>query len=266
MEIQKRPGLRRAAFEKGGINLVDLDPNRISELLHPGQVRVCVHSEIDSTSSECRRLLAEGETCCLVAAESQSAGRGRQGKSFFSPAGRGLYMSLLFAPAGGIPATDGFTSYAAVAVRRAVCEICGIDCGIKWVNDLYVGGKKVCGILSEAVGKSLIVGIGVDLIPGEVPAELTDIVGALGCSCDRNALCAAIANRLLAWTPGDRQFLEEYREASVVLGRTIRFLHRGIQTQGLADALNEDGSLAVKTSEGRVNLSSGEITLLAYDA
>lgn len=238
-----------------------LNAEKITVLLHDADLAVTVYDTVDSTSSECRRRLAAGEARCLVLAERQTAGRGRQGRDFFSPAGRGLYFSLLFSPTGGIGAADGFTAYAAVCVRRALRELCGVDCGIKWVNDLYLGGRKVCGILTEAVGDALIVGVGIDILPGELPAELTETVGALGADCDRSALCAAIVNGLLAWDSGDRSFMAEYRAASVVLGREIAFLQNGEERRGVARDLAPDGSLLAEVDGALCRLDSGEVRL-----
>ena len=239
-----------------------LNAEKITALLCDAECAVTVYDALDSTSSECRRRLEAGEGRCLVLAERQTAGRGRQGRDFFSPVGRGLYFSLLLSTVGGIAAADGFTAYAAVCVRRAVRECCGIDCGIKWVNDLYLGDKKVCGILTEAVGDALIVGIGIDILPGELPAELTDTAGALGVDCDRNALCAAIVNGLLAWDGGDRGFMEEYRAASIVLGREIAFLQNGEERRGIARDLAPDGGLVVETGGRLCRLDSGEVYLI----
>ena len=243
----------------------ELNEKRIQAALADPTLPVSVLQSVDSTSSECRRRLAAGETRCLILAEQQTAGRGRQGKEFFSPAGRGLYLSLMFSPVGGIPAADGFTSYAAVCVRRAIRAACGIECGIKWVNDLFYHGRKVCGILTEAVGETLIAGVGIDLLSGDLPAELESIAGALDCSCDRCALAAAITNGLLAWAPSARDFWTEYRSASIVLGRHIRFLHQGGEQTGLAVNLTADGRLIAETENGRICLNSGEISLLGYE-
>ena len=239
-----------------------LSAEKITALLQSTELAATVCDTLDSTSSECRRQLEAGEKRCLVLAERQTGGRGRQGRDFFSPAGRGLYFSLLFAPKGGIAAADGFTAYAAVCVRRAILDCCGIDCGIKWVNDLYLGGKKVCGILTEAVGDALIVGVGIDILPGELPAELTETAGALGVDCDRNALCAAIVNGLLAWDGGDRRFLTEYRAASVVLGREIAFQKNGEERRGVARDLAPDGSLIAEVGGVLCRLDSGEVRLI----
>lgn len=240
-----------------------LREDRIRALLSDPTLPVAVLAEADSTSSECRRRHAAGTERCLILAERQSAGRGRQGKQFFSPGGRGLYMSLMFAPAGGLPAADGFTAYAAVTAAQAIERVCGVSCGIKWVNDLYHRGKKVCGILTEAVGDTLIVGVGVDLLAGELPPELEDVVGALECDCDRNALAAALADGLMAWRPGREDFRAEYRARSIVLGRPIRFLHGGALRSGAAEELTADGGLVVAVDGRRIVLRSGEISLLS---
>lgn len=200
----------------------------------------------------------------LVVAGRQSAGRGRQGKSFFSPDGRGLYMSLMFRPEGGIGALDGYTAWAAVAAARCIETICGVSCGIKWVNDLYLNGKKVCGILTEAVGDALIVGVGINLLPGAVPDGLQDIVGVLDCAADRNRLAAELANELTVWPRTADDFRAEYRTRSIVLGRRIRFLHCGEEKTGLAVEITGDGKLLVETEKGAVSLCSGEISLLGY--
>ena len=239
-----------------------LNAEKITALLQSADTAVRVYDAVDSTSSECRRQLEAGKSCCLVAAEQQMGGRGRQGRDFFSPAGRGLYFSLLFAPKGGIAAADGFTAYAAVCVRRAILDCCGIGCGIKWVNDLYLGDKKVCGILTEAVGDALIVGVGINLLPGTLPAELAETAGALGVDCDRNALCAAIVNRLLVWDGGDRSFMAEYRAASVVLGREIAFQKNGEERRGIARDLAPDGGLIAEVDGALCRLDSGEVRLV----
>jgi len=240
--------------------------NSIRVWLRDARLPVIVMDEVDSTSSECRRRLAAGEQRCLVVAERQSAGRGRQGRSFFSPDGRGLYMSLMFRPEGGIGALDGYTAYAAVAAARCIETHCGVSCGIKWVNDLYLNGKKVCGILTEAVGDALIVGIGINLLSGAVPEELRDIVGVLDCAADRNRLAADIVNELTVWPHEADDFRAEYRTRSIVLGQRIRFLHCGEEKAGLATEIAGNGNLLVETAEGLISLCSGEISLLGYGA
>jgi len=239
-----------------------LNAARIREMLDAAAPPVYVFDTLDSTSTECRRRLAAGEARCLVLAERQSAGRGRQGRSFFSPGGCGLYLSLLFCPRGGVASADAFTSWAAVSTARAIGSVTGRECGVKWVNDLWYGGKKVCGILTEAVGEKLIVGIGVNLRAGALPEELRDVAGALERDCDRDALAAEIVRGLLAYDPEDRGFFAEYRSRSVVLGRRVRCLINGEPYIGTAVGIADDGALLVESEHELRALHSGEISLL----
>ncbi len=227
---------------------------------------VRVLEEVDSTNAWARRLLAEGFTgAALLAAECQTAGRGRQGKDFYSPQGAGLYMTLLL-PCGR-PLTEAvkITVEASVAVCQALEALCGEGFGIKWVNDIYFGGKKVCGILAEAVADPasgqpthLILGVGVNVNPSPVPEALKDIVGWLPAPVDRNALAAEIANQL----PLARDSLDYYRSRSLALGRDVRFLENGAWQDARAEEIGEDGGLVVRLPDGRRRtLQSGEISL-----
>ena len=229
---------------------------------------VYVYQSIDSTSNECKRRLSQGEERCLVLAEEQTGGRGRRGKSFFSPKGAGLYMSLALPMDMSLSSAVGVTSYAAVCVVSAIREVTGRQCGVKWVNDVFLDGKKVCGILSEAVAGleagavgSAVIGVGVNLHPNAVPPELEDIVGFLGCGAVKNELCAAIAARLLRFDPADKSYMAEYRALSVVLGREVRYCLDGAEKRGVAAAIGDDGALHVRTSSGDDVLRGGEVSL-----
>ena len=216
---------------------------------------------IDSTNSECRRRLAAGERRCIVIADRQTAGRGRRGRSFYSPPDAGLYMSLLLRPEGGAASAVGVTTCAAVRAAEAVEALTGKRCGIKWVNDLYYGGKKVCGILAEAVGDAVIVGIGINLLPTAAPPELSEIMGCLDAPGVRDALAGTIARGVLDYVPGDVSHMDGYRRRSVVLGRRVRFA----DGEGVAAEILDDGGLAVDTAAGRVILRSGEVSLTAIE-
>ena len=221
------------------------------------------YETLDSTSTECRRRHAAGQTRCLVLTNAQTAGRGRSGKRFYSPAGAGLYMSLLFPiPDGG---AEGLTPYAAVCVAEAIEKLTGLSCGIKWVNDLFFEGKKVCGILAEGLGGCAILGVGVNLTRAAVPEELRDIMGCLGREGIREPLAAEIASRLLAWPVKDTAYMDEYRRRSVVLGRRVRFRRDGMETDGIAVGIADDGALEIDTNTGRVVLRSGEVSLCSVE-
>ncbi|MDD4849491.1 MAG: biotin--[acetyl-CoA-carboxylase] ligase, partial [Gemmiger sp.] len=184
---------------------------------------------VDSTNAHLRTRAqnGEGEGLVLLAGE-QTAGRGRAGRAFHSPAGTGLYLSILLRPA--LPAADAplLTLAAAVAAAQAVEEVCNVPVEIKWVNDLLLGGKKICGILTEAA-LSLesggvdyaVLGVGINLAPpaGGWPEALGSLAGAVypaaaaippGCRC---RLAAAFLNAFWGYDlalPG-RGFLPGYR-------------------------------------------------------
>ncbi|NLF80504.1 MAG: biotin--[acetyl-CoA-carboxylase] ligase [Clostridia bacterium] len=234
---------------------------------------VFVHPELDSTNNEAKRLLAQGFTGQgLILAESQQAGRGRLGRSFFSPRGSGVYMSLILRPGAATESILPLTTMAAVAVTEAIKQLCGLRPEIKWVNDVYLQGKKICGILTEAesgleagIVSSVIVGIGINVHHNDFPPQLTKIAGALNCrGLRRNQLIADVANRLLdlAANPGDHSYLESYRRHSLVLGRDITYQERGEEISARAIAIDELGGLEIELADGsRRVLRSGEISL-----
>lgn len=216
-------------------------------------------SELDSTNAECRRRL-NAEDRFFVVADVQTAGRGRHGKSFYSPLG-GLYMSYAFHPSEGAVSAVGITTYAAVAVTDAIEEITEIRCGVKWINDLFLEGKKVCGILAEAVDEGVILGIGINLVPAAVPDELHSVVGWLGRPDIRDPLAEAIARRLLDYRPGDISHMNAYRSRSIVLGKRVRYPWAGGEREGLAVEIDDSGALHVEGACGRDVLRAGEISL-----
>ncbi len=153
------------------------DTNRLSQegirlFLDDSKVKIDIYDKLESTNQTAKKEAMMGETGhgAFVIARSQTAGRGRRGREFYSPADAGLYMSVILKPQGTIHDSLLITTAAAVAVYRAVAQICGIQLDIKWVNDLFYKGKKVCGILTEAVTdfesgniEFVVVGMGLNL-------------------------------------------------------------------------------------------------------
>ena len=248
---------------------------RISELLCDRQIRVLVFDEIDSTNTEARRQAEAGvDEPVLILANSQTAGRGRMGRSFYSPSGTGLYMSLLTEAGADLADTVRMTTSAAVAVASAIEELCGIKVGIKWVNDIYLHGRKICGILCESfvcrdAKRYAVIGIGINLYTEDFPAELRDSAASLfPRSGSRDALAAAITRRLCEYweSPCDGQMIEYYRERSVVLGKRVVFSEKGETLEGVAVSIDESGALRVRLDDGNEKiLMGGEISLRALD-
>ena len=140
-----------------------------------------IFESLDSTNNEAKRETANGKTDkpLLIISEEQTLGRGRNGRNFYSPKGTGLYFSLVTSPKSDLTSAVGITSYAAVCVVEAIKELTGTDTKIKWVNDIYLDGKKLCGILTEAVSdfetgtvSNIIIGIGINLKTATLPDSL----------------------------------------------------------------------------------------------
>lgn len=214
--------------------------------------------EIDSTNRVAKELARQGAPHgTAVLAERQTAGRGRLGRAFFSPEG-GLYLSVILYPQCSPEDRALMTPMAAVAVCRALEQICGVSPGIKWVNDLHLGGKKLCGILCEGCGDAVIVGIGLNLytpeggFPAEIPATALDV------PVDRRVLAEAIRQQLLQ--PGE--FLAEYRERCLLLGKTVT-VHPVMGEAYAARAVEIDDRcrLVVESCRGREALDSGEVSV-----
>ncbi len=241
-------------------------------------ITVIEQAETVSTNTDARQYIAAHApvTPVLITAESQSGGRGRQGKSFSSPKG-GLYMTLITKPEAAFAQAMRGTAAASVAVCRAIERVCGLSCGVKWVNDVYVGGKKLCGILAEAVNDYekcttdyLIIGIGVNLIGFPEGMNATSILAETGLTVDKNELCAAITRELLTVLDsirgGNFSCMDEYRSRSVVIGRDILLTKNGGTVSAKAVGIDDGGGLLVTYPDGSdETLSSGEITLRLAD-
>ena len=217
--------------------------------------------EIDSTNSEAKRRAVAGEKLpMLVVSDSQTAGRGRLGRSFFSPDGTGLYMSLAYKAEGDMTEAVKITSAAAVAVCLAIEELSDLKPMIKWVNDVYIDKRKVCGILTEATKAGddtvIVLGIGVNCTTEIFPEEIRNIAGSIGV-LDKNALCERIISHVIRFISGD-EFISDYRSRSIVLGKEISYTANGVTTRGVAAEISDSGALIL--SDGTI-LNSGEITV-----
>lgn len=239
------------------------------------------YETIDSTNNEAKRLISSEDitTPLLVVAKTQTAGRGRQGKSFYSPADTGLYMTLAVPMNCPIASQVTVTTRVAVAVaqtlERQFADL-KIVPEIKWVNDIYVRGLKACGILCEAVNdydrqllKWAIIGVGVNISTQEWPGELNGIAGSIAdVSVDKEALARAVALRILDLLDdmSDENYLDYYRAHSNVIGKDIEFTENGSVMQAHAVDVDATGGLMVNVLSGigageRRVLNSGEITV-----
>ena len=236
-----------------------------------------IHGTLESTQTTLRERAAGLPEGAVVFAECQTRGRGRMERRFFAPRGAGLYMSLLLRP-NLPPAEIHFTTLAAaVAVCRALEDLHGLAPGIKWVNDVFCGGKKICGILSEgsigAEGRNVehvMLGIGVNT--GPVPGEVREIAASVGeltaAPVDRNPLAAAIFNHLeplcdgLA-NPAERVKLTgEYTRRQIILNKRVAVHDAARVYEALVLGIDPNGALVIQTDDGEISrLNAGEVSL-----
>jgi len=239
--------------------------------------RVVSLSETDSTNSDAARLAAEGAPeGTLVVADSQRAGRGRLGRKWVSPPGVNVYMSLILRPRISPAEAPMITLAAAAALAGAVNGLYGLGAGIKWPNDLLIGGKKCAGILTEMSAepdtvRHVILGIGMDvnMAEEEFPAEIRGIATSLMIETGRRLDRPELVRRFLEefervyglLTAGDRKaVLELWRGMSVTLGRRVRVSGPRGDITGFAKDLNDDGNLVVVMEDGTLNtVISGDV-------
>lgn len=230
----------------------------------------------ESTNALLRERANAGEAeGYLIAANAQTKGRGRLGRSFYSPPDTGIYMSLLLRPRGFSPQQAvKLTTMAAVAACEAVEAISGKSAAIKWVNDVFLNGKKVCGILTEAAFHLesgsldyIILGIGFNVYEPKdgFPPEIADIAGVIlneQNSDGKNRLAAEFLNRFMEIYHGDDSYSEKYREKSMVIGKIIQVITPRETREAVALDVDGDCRLIVRYGDGKIEqLSSGEVSI-----
>ena len=265
--------------------------------------------EIDSTNTYAKRLLAEcgnlrnsqGQLTeagqkyhkAVIIAEKQTAGRGRLGRTFVSPEKTGIYISLIYAPKGGITNPARLTACAAVAICRAIKNVLAklpeslsIEPQIKWINDIFVGGKKVCGVLAEGVAnfetgmiEAAVVGMGINIKKNEnaFEGQLANVAGTLedatGAKISRKEIAAEIAGQVLKIFEEDassveahKAIIKEYKNASFLLGQELTVYpligDEKSSYKAMATDIDENAGLIVTLEDGsQKTLSSGEVSL-----
>lgn len=233
-------------------------------------VDVLYYPVIDSTNNEAKRLVNDGSgKPMLLVAEEQTNGRGRQGKSFYSPPLTGIYMTLVTHPMSRLANAVTATTAASVAVCRAVEELTQLKPKIKWVNDVYLDGKKICGILTEAITdfetqtvSSVIIGIGMNIKTIDFPSEVEN-AASLNVNISRVKLIACIANHLNRILCCDySEFITYYRSHSMIIGEQIHFIKNTKVTPAMAMDIDDTGGLVVRLENGEITtLRSGEISI-----
>ncbi len=260
-----------------------LDPTEIEELLpHLPQVKVKYFESIDSTNDQARQMAAAGaDDGTVVLAVTQSRGRGRKGREFYSPSGSGIYLSLVLRPKFSAEKSLLITVAAAVAVAKALDKTCGTDAKIKWVNDVYCRGKKVCGILTEAAMNVetggldwAVLGVGINVYEpkGGFAPEIRHIAAA----AHVGDICPGLKNNVTAQFLSEfyelygriesADFMAEYRRRSNVIGTDITVWRGNEVFDARALDIDTNGGLVIALADGSTQvLQSGEITIRSKD-
>lgn len=259
--------------------------NRLSEKLIQAYLKtenfgkqIIIYNEINSTNTCAKEMASSGISAgTVIVADMQNSGKGRLGRNFVSPKGKGLYMSVIMRPDFDIKTASLITSATACAVAGAVENLCGHDVKIKWVNDLYMNGRKICGILTEAsLGMEMrsldyaVVGIGINVRSAEgsfsrdLRASATSIEDETGLKIDRNRLCAEVLNSLEKYISEieNRSYIREYRNREILTGNTITANVNGSTIIAFAEGIDDNANLIVKLPDGTIrHLNSGEANL-----
>ncbi len=282
--------LRQADYEidaatNRGYRLVSesnvLSPENIRRYLDSGlrDVAIEVREEVTSTNTVLKAIAEQGgREGMVVIAEHQTQGKGRLGRSFYAPKKTGLYMSVLLRPAISAEQSLAITTAAAVAVAEAIDQVTGQRAQIKWVNDVYLYGAKVCGILTEAAldfenGKLnyAVLGMGVNIQepPGGFPAQLQGVAGAIfkgpAPAGARTRLAAGILNRFFGYYRAlpEQVFMQEYRERSLLTGMEICFQQGSRTWEGVVTGVDEEARLLVRLEDGRIKaFGAGEVSIV----
>ena len=285
----RKEGYEIASTTNKGYLLVS-SPDRltsadITSYLGPERMQtVQVLQTTDSTNRRAAELAMNGAPDGLtVIANEQSAGRGRLGRSFHSPKDTGIYFSVLLRPTCKPAEIVQITTWTAVAIAKAVERATGMRPDIKWVNDLLMGGRKICGILTEMSVESetgtiqyVVAGIGVNVNqePSDFPEELRGIAGSIAMAAGHPVQRARLAacmieemdNLRKAWPSGREDYLKAYREMCISTGRDVLVTdarHTGeFAKHGFCEAVNDDFSLRIRYEDGSYeNVSSGEVSV-----
>ena len=256
-----------------------LSAENLRKYLSPG-IAAEVYPCVTSTNTVLKEMAEKGAPeGTLVAAAEQTGGKGRMGRSFYSPSGSGIYMSLLLRP--DMPAGEALkiTACAAVSVAEAVEKLSGRRTGIKWVNDVQIDGRKICGILTEAslncengAFNYAVLGIGINLCPpvGDYPEEIRGIAGSVfeyyGLIPDlRGRVAAEVVNRFMEYYRRlrDNGFYDGYISRSTVLDKDIRIIGAGRPDEyGHVEDIDGEYALVVRMADGSTRrISSGEVSI-----
>ncbi len=251
----------------------------LSELLFLKKENCFFFETAESTNTYLKEKSSATPNCdmTLVFAETQTRGRGRLQRSFYSPSQKGLYFSI-YAGHDGKKNPGDYTVSAAVAVTRAIESLFSVTCMIKWVNDIYINERKICGILTEAVLddktnsiKGFVIGIGINIFKDEnVPEELKSKIGSITQACEKNTirekLLARCVFELHQAISKNEIPIEEYRKKSFLTGRHVKVIpiidDESTSYNATVEGISDNAELIVKLEDGSIKrISTGEVSV-----
>ena len=241
--------------------------------------KVVIFDEIDSTNNYLKNLAKDkSQNNILVVANYQTNGRGRLGRTFISDKSNGIYMSLLVRPNISINDAKKITCLTAVSINNAINELTGLNSKIKWVNDIYINNKKVCGILTEAqtsieegIIDYVVIGIGINVYKREFDESIRNIATSLedeGAIISRNDLIIKIVNNIDNYLNDFTNdiYMKEYQNSSCIVGKEVELNIRGDKFKATVLKINDEGELVVRTLDNEeLTVYSGEITRLVLN-
>lgn len=236
------------------------------------------YEQIDSTNNAAKAAAEQGGVHgTLFLAEQQSSGKGRRGRSWISPPGTGIWMTILLRPQLEPACASMLTLVAALSMSRAIEQETGLKAQIKWPNDIVVNGKKVCGILTEMSAEMewihyVVIGLGTNANIEEFPKELQDKATSLRKECGKEIKRVPVVCAFLAYFEKDYEdfmekqdlsgLLEEYNKRLVNCGREVRILDLKEEYIGIAKGIDRSGALVVVKEKGEtVTITSGEVSV-----
>lgn len=240
-----------------------------------------VRQRVDSTNTIAKDMASQGakEGKVIIASE-QSKGRGRMGRTFYSPQETGIYFSIILRPKLNLEDSLLITSTAAVIVAEAMEKIAPVEAKIKWVNDIFINKKKVCGILTEAAIdlengclEYAVLGIGININTNIFPKEISSLAGSLfdkkpNDSPIRSLLLAEILNKMAVCMNSfdNKSYIQKYRERSFLIGKDILVIKGKEKTPALAIDIDHKARLVVEYEDkSQETLSSGEVSIRRKD-
>ncbi|MBT1048228.1 bifunctional biotin--[acetyl-CoA-carboxylase] ligase/biotin operon repressor BirA [Streptococcus macedonicus] len=266
-------GVQIHSVKKRGYKIISGDlllPEQIATNLN---IAVTLNEKSESTQLDAKNNIDTDKQPHLYLAPSQEMAKGRFGRRFFASKQGGIYMSLHLKPNVPFEQVKPYTLMVASSIVKAISRLTGIEAEIKWVNDIYLKGKKIAGILTEAISSvetglitDVIIGVGLNFHITDFPDDIAQKAGTLFSeqpTITRNQLITEIWN--LFFTIPQKDLVKVYKEKSLVLNKQVTFIENDILFSGVAEEITDHGHLLVKLDNGQEKLlRSGEISLSSW--